>query len=312
MIDQEDMREGPMESASTGGILPIAVGYPERWRARQKIAIFLVLVATFAASLVLLRLFVPFGTNLIILTWTPRLADALGMWSVGLAGLIALAVVDRSLRDIGLELGLSKYLILALVVPLAYCAAIYVPVWLLGLGRFAGTSVLWSGMRSALIHLPLSLFVAAGEEFGWRGVLVPNLAHTTDFKRIALLPGAIWALWHYPDILFFDYNVGTPPLFALTCFSISLLGLGAFLSWLRLASNSIWPPVLFHGVHNSVIWGIFERATERDAVTPYLTTEFGAGFAVAGSVIGYLCWANLRRLVAQASKQLTSSNPPTL
>jgi membrane protease YdiL (CAAX protease family) len=299
------MRETLAEAVITSGVPPLATGDPERRRARQKIAIFLILVTAFAGALDVLRVLVPSGTNLIILTWTPRLADALAMWSVGIAGLIALAVIDRSLEDIGLRLGPPKYLFLALAIPITYCAAIYVPVWVLGLGRFAGTAALWTAMQSTLLHLPLRLLVAAGEEFGWRGVLVPNLARTVDIKLVAFLPGAIWALWHYPDILFFDYNVGTPFIFALTCFSVSLLGAGAFLSWLRLASNSIWPAVLFHAIHNSVISGIFDRVTEHNAMTFYFTTEFGAGQAVAGAVIGYLFWSklNLRTVWAKNFKR---------
>ena len=306
------MLDAPAELTDTG-MQPNEAGNPEQQRAWAKIAIFLVLVAAFAGTLDLLRVFVPFGTKLIILTWTPRLADAVAMWSVGLAGLIALVVIDRTLQDVGLKLGPPKYLLLALALPFVYCTAIYVPVWILGLGRFAGTSVLWTAILSVLVHLPLTLFVAAGEEFGWRGVLVPNLARTVDVTRVAFLPGAIWALWHYPDILFFGYNVGTPFIFALTCFSVSLIGLGAFLSWLRLASNSIWPAVVFHGVHNSVMLGIFDRATKYDAATLYITTEFGAGLAVVGAVIGYVFWSNLHHLPlepAATTPELTAKAGP--
>jgi membrane protease YdiL (CAAX protease family) len=159
----------------------------------------------------------------------------------------------------------------------------------------------------------LRLLVAAGEEFGWRGVLVPNLARTTGLNHVAFLPGAIWAFWHYPDILFFNYNVGTPMVFTVTCFSISLIGLGTFLSWLRLASNNIWPAVVFHGVHNSVLVGVFDRVTEVNDVTVYITTEFGAGLSIAGALIGYLFWSKLRSsggLILQA--QLPGSSPERL
>jgi membrane protease YdiL (CAAX protease family) len=182
---------------------------------------------------------------------------------------------------------------LAAALPFAIGAAIYLPVWFLGLGRFGGTTLLISAAQSALVHFPLHLFAAAGEELGWRGVLVPNLARTSGGKTIAFLPGAIWALWHYPDILFFDYNVGTPVIFALTCFSISLIGAGAFLSWLRLVSGSVWPAVVFHGTHNSIILGIFDRLTEPEAVTQYVTSEFGIGMSVVSAVIGGLCWFKL-------------------
>jgi uncharacterized protein len=283
-----------MELTGITDPVPPAISCVERRHARQKIAIFLSLVAASSISLYLLRLLIPFGTDLIAVTWTPRLADALGMWSVGLAGLIALAMIDRSVQGIGFALPPARYLILASTVPLIYCAAIYVPVWTLGLGSFAGASRLFAGIQSALIHFPIRLFVAAGEEFGWRGALVPNLARAADFKYVVFLPGVIWALWHYPDILFFDYNVGTPPMFAVACFSIFVVGLSIFFSWLRLASDSIWPAVILHAVHNSVIWSIFDGATEHDRMATYITTEFGAGAAVAGAVVGYLFGTKLK------------------
>jgi membrane protease YdiL (CAAX protease family) len=287
--------------------MPLAAGDPERRRARAKIAIFLALVAAFAGILDLLRVLVPFGTTLSILTWTPRFADALAMWSVALAGFIALVVIDRSLRDFGLKAGAPKYMFFALVLPVAYGAAVYVPVWVFQLGWFAGAPMLWAATLSAVLRLPLHLFVAAGEELGWRGVLVPNLARIADARYVAFLPGTIWALWHYPDILFFDYNVGTPFPFALTCFSISLIGQGAFLSWLRLASGSIWPAVVFHGIHNSVILGIFDRVTERGALTVYITTEFGVGFSIVSALVGYLFWSKLRSSGAENPKPPCSS-----
>jgi membrane protease YdiL (CAAX protease family) len=286
-----------MQSVSTESIEAsgaIEAGNPERKRALAKIVIFLVLVAAFAGIVDFLRLSVPFGTKLIILAWTPHLADTLAMWSVGFAGAISLVLVDRSLKDFGLKAALPKYTFLAMAVPFATGGAIYLPVWILELGGFGGTASLGSATLSALIHFPMHLFAAAGEELGWRGVLVPNLARTAGSKTIALVPGAIWALWHYPDILFFDYNVGTPAIFALTCFSISVIGVGAFLSWLRLASGSIWPAVVFHGVHNSVILGIFDRVTDPKAVTLYITSEFGIGLSIVSAAVGCLCWFKLQ------------------
>ncbi len=39
---------------------------------------------------------------------------------------------------------------------------------------------------------------AAGEEIGWRGFLVPELAKGLPFTAVALVSGIIWAAWHYP------------------------------------------------------------------------------------------------------------------
>jgi membrane protease YdiL (CAAX protease family) len=245
------------------------------------------LLSLFAGSIELARAIVPYGTQLVLSTWSPFLADMFGMWSVGIAGLLALALTDRSMSSIGFALPARRYLVLGSAIPVAYCAAIYVPVWLFAPWTFAGTAALSAGAAASLFHLPRSLFAAAGEELGWRGVLVPNLATVASPVSALLAPGMLWALWHYPDILFFGYNVGTPSVFALICFSIGLVGTGACLSWLRLASGSLWPAVLFHGVHNAVIWGVFERATSKGGATAYFMTEFGAGFALVGVAVGF-------------------------
>jgi membrane protease YdiL (CAAX protease family) len=45
-----------------------------------------------------------------------------------------------------------------------------------------------------------------GEEIGWRGFLVPEFAKTQSFPATALITGFIWAIWHYPVLLFADYH----------------------------------------------------------------------------------------------------------
>jgi membrane protease YdiL (CAAX protease family) len=39
---------------------------------------------------------------------------------------------------------------------------------------------------------------ATGEEIGWRGFLVPELAKALPFTGVALVSGLIWAASHYP------------------------------------------------------------------------------------------------------------------
>jgi uncharacterized protein len=255
--------------------------------ARRKLTLFLLLVAVFSAAIATLQMLVPPGTRLFI-NWSPASADICKMWSVGLAGLIALLAVDRSLRDLGRHFCDLRYFGVAALVPLIYGLAIYVPVWMLGIGEYRGQFLM--RLLMACLHLPMSMLFAAGEEIGWRGVLVPNLARTSGFATTTLLPGAIWALWHWPDIVFFGYNAGTPTAYALSCFSISLIGFGVFLSWLRLASNSVWPAVLYHGVHNTLIGGVFDRSTVSGSLTNYITTEFGFGMSAAAIAVGFLFW----------------------
>jgi len=39
---------------------------------------------------------------------------------------------------------------------------------------------------------------ALGEEFGWRGYMLPRLLVLTNARNTALVSGAIWAIWHLP------------------------------------------------------------------------------------------------------------------
>lgn len=264
----------------------------EKARARRKVVSFLVIVVVFSVVKVALQLYVPLGSRLLFVTWSPFVADALGMWSVGIAGLIVLLGIDHSVRDLGLRSCRPRYFIVAAAVPIIYCILIYVPAWLFGLGEFRGGWYFLTRLFLLLPHLPLSLLFAAGEELGWRGVLVPNLARAFGFTTAALVPGPVWAIWHWPDILLFGYRTEAGAVYSMLFFSLSLVGLGVFLTWLRLASGSLWPPVVFHGVHNVLIWSVFEAATDNGRFTVYFTTEFGVGLSIGAAIIGYLCWTS--------------------
>jgi len=51
----------------------------------------------------------------------------------------------------------------------------------------------------ATLGVLISCLTALGEEIGWRGFLVPQLASVTSFTKTALISGLIWAVWHYPN-----------------------------------------------------------------------------------------------------------------
>lgn len=96
------------------------------------------------------------------------------MWTPGVCAIVTQLVFNRPLANLGWRSGPLRYLALSILLPLMYCAAVYVPVWILGAGRFNGTF-----LRHVFPLLPLALvqnvFFALGEEIGWRGFLVPAL-----------------------------------------------------------------------------------------------------------------------------------------
>jgi len=231
------------------------------------------------------------------------------MWCPAVATATTCLVFRRNLRGLGWKPGKARYLLLGYALPLVTTAAVYGIVWLTGLGGFPNETTITvfneqlgtdfrPGM-AMLVHFALTatvtfalggLIPALGEEIGWRGYLVPELAKVTSFTGVAVISGVIWTLYHVPIMLFGDYNAGAPPLYTLAMFAIGLMGLSIVLAWLRLKSGSVWPAVILHASYNTFLQSYFDRYTVHNDVTPYLVGEFGVLIALALVIVGFLFW----------------------
>jgi membrane protease YdiL (CAAX protease family) len=247
------------------------------------------------------------------------------MWSPGAAALITQVIFHRSVRGLGWGVRPVKYLLAGYGLPVVYGLVVYGLVWLSGLAQLApealaqkaaaqlGLQVHSTGAFLAIYLLIMatagvvvSLGSALGEEIGWRGLLVPELAKETSFTATALISGGIWALWHYPVILFANYNSsGAPRGFGLICFTVMVLGLSFAFAWLRLKSGSLWVAALLHASHNLFIQQVFTPLTASGGWAPYLIDEFGVGLAVAAVVIAYLFW----RRRAEVARAVSAPQP---
>lgn len=101
----------------------------------------------------------------------------------------------------------------------------------------------------------LNMFLALGEEIGWRGFLYPWLKAKFGSRRGWLLGGIIWGTWHWPLIGLIGYEYGTDyvgfPLTGMLCFCIFSVVIGILCDWLYERSGSIWLPSLLHGAINA-------------------------------------------------------------
>lgn len=273
------------------------------------------LVLTFALSSILYYLIISAGTlraggGLYVLGL---------MWCPGTAALLTRLLYQRNLRGMGWRWGRTRYQLWSYLLPLGYAAAVYLPVWLFGLGELnldvAERAVTQLGLEPTAPFVTFLLFLlvagtlgvaqscvsALGEEIGWRGFLVPELAKVTSFTRVALISGAIWSLWHYPVLLFADYRAPTSTWFSLVCFTVMVLGISFPFAWLRLKSGSVWTGMLLHGSHNLFIQGVFDAMTKDTGVTYWIIGEFGAGLTLAGAVVAWLYWRQRAALPATST-----------
>lgn len=234
------------------------------------------------------------------------------MWCPGAAALVASLATRRPLRQVGWRWS-WRYAAIAYAIPVVYALVAYGATWALGLGRlpdpvFAGAILLRFGPGSAAtafgkflllqatLGVGFSCITALGEEIGWRGFLVPELARRSSLPRVALVSGAIWAVWHWPILLFADYNGGTRPWYSLACFTVLVLAIAFVFAWLRLASGSVWPAVILHASHNLWVQQVFDPLTGNTGPTPWVIGEFGAALALVAVPAAYFAWRAARRL----------------
>jgi uncharacterized protein len=198
------------------------------------------------------------------------------VWSPGLAALITVFAFQRNVKGIGWRLGKPCYLLIGYGLPLVECSFVYGVVWLAGLGGLRGDVP--GAARTLLVITPGLLggiFLALGEEIGWRGLLVPQLARLTTFTKTALLSGGIQAVWHWPFVLFADFSSAAPPWYALSILTITVTLAGFSAAWLRLRSGSLWLVVLAHASFNLYVQSGFNPLTVDTGVTEYIVDEFG-------------------------------------
>ncbi len=247
------------------------------------------------------------------------------MWSPGLAAILAGLIVSRRLTDFGLRLGALKYLPAAWLLPIFSALLVYGIAW--GTGLETAPSPLFLKRAAATLHLTgawhteivLRAFLyistmgllnlgALGEELGWRGYLFPELNRWLGFQRAALVSGIIWALWHWPLIMWGHYSSGIPLSYALLCITVMTASSGVWFAWFRLKSGSIWPCFILHSVHTAVIQKFFDRITLDHGYGKYFTTEFGAGLALTS--LGLACWIWSRSRQADERPMAISGIPP--
>ena len=230
-----------------------------------------------------------------------RMLPVLGlMWCPGTAAILLRLFTQRDLRGTGWGLGHIRWQGLSYVLPLVTALVVYGVVWVAGIGGVSTSEMLKqaNGMLSlptllivlATFGLVQGAFFALGEEIGWRGFLVPELAKVGNFNTITLVSGIAWSVYHYPLILFANYNAGTPKWFAMIAFTWMVMASATIYAWMRLKSGSVWTGVILHASHNLFVQSVFDPLTADRGITKYVTTEFGVGLAMAYTVIAIYFW----------------------
>lgn len=230
------------------------------------------------------------------------------MLSPALASLITLKIRKRPISSLPWRLKELKYLRLAYITPLLYVSIAYVLIWLFGFGNLINTERIlqWSdelGIDSSnqtlvivvMIFLLLTVGViknlgsTLGEEVGWRGFLIFELRKVMSFKAVAIVSGGIWAIWHFP-LLNLIYGNSENLLLHIGAFTIMIIGISVILAYYTFKSESLWPAVLYHSVHNIYIQKICTPLTISNDKTTFWIDEYGFMIPITTTIFAIYFW----------------------
>ncbi|MBN4046489.1 CPBP family intramembrane metalloprotease [bacterium AH-315-P15] len=229
------------------------------------------------------------------------------MWSPAVAALITLRLRGRKISSLPWGWGKWRYNIGAFLVPVLYVAAAYALIWQFGLGGFPNEETLaeWAGdlglegvsSRTVILVMVLimgtvgcirAMSTIVGEEIGWRGFFIWELRKVMPFGGVAIFSGVIWALWHWPIVVFYG---GGNPVLQMAAFTVMITAMSVILAYFTFKSNSLWPAVMFHAAHNVYFDKIFDPLTRYGENTSLWAGEYGGlMLPITASVLALYFW----------------------
>lgn len=224
------------------------------------------------------------------------------MWIPGIAGIITASKYYKKEKALGMKIGKIKYILAGIVIPIVYLLISYAVAWLAVEDKTIGVNTLaeMMGYQSSIgiapaLYLGIFLFTglfssclsAAGEEIGWRGFMYPVMERVIGRKKALLFSGLIWAVWHMPLIIAGLYQAKTTLLYGLCMFAVELTLMSIIMSWLRVASNSVWPAIFLHASHNLFDQTVFQPMSTNSYV-PYWAGEQGFVTVLVVLVIAFV------------------------
>mgnify|MGYP006286055395 CR=1 FL=1 len=219
----------------------------------------------------------------IVLAWVAPVGLTAAMIGVGLALLDTTVTTEYS--AFLLELGFTETEAVDTVAELE-ATGVPVVVLLTGLGLVLGGT--------------LFALAAFGEELGWRGLLLTELA-PLGFWKLSLLTGLVWGIWHTPLILL-GLQFPDEPVVGILSMTAATVALSPVYTYLTVRAQSVLAATFFHGSFNlGVFTSVFLAGGGELVISP-----FGVVGIVSALLAIAACVAHDRLL---ADEQITTGEP---
>lgn len=148
---------------------------------------------------------------------------------------------------------------------------VFISAYFSGLSKYGDAfSISWLWLFLQLVMFKLFLGGGFGEEFGWRGFMLPEMTKKYSYLYSTLVIGLVWALWHLPA--FFLSNKGQED--PLLPFFIQVLAFSFMFTWFYMRSReSVLIVALLHASFNASMT-LMEKVYRPELLSETYTTYY--------------------------------------
>jgi len=196
---------------------------------------------------------------------TMRIAQAFGafgMFSPAIAHLLTRIITKEGYKNLRLFpnfKGNMRYYLAAVGVKILESVVATLMFWGIFLDGENVFSLGEGGVGIALLLAQISysvivFFPAFGEEWGWRGYMMPKLMELMPKPAAVIVGGVIWGLWHAPlTVSGHNFGLDYPgfPFLGIACMCGLCIVENAFFTLLTERTGSIYPASIAHMVNNN-------------------------------------------------------------
>lgn len=146
----------------------------------------------------------------------------------------------------------KKAMLFGCLYPVCFIAVCALLALALKQGTFTAPAdpVVWG--ITMLVTVFVGLFSAFGEEYGWRGYLLPNLTLRYGRRKAVMLTGLVWSLYHIPSVYLLARLTGMENPLLVCGIQASVVFVSNFaFSYCYYLSESIIPVIFYHSVWNA-------------------------------------------------------------
>lgn len=190
----------------------------------------------------------------------------IGMLIPSVAHILTRLITKEGFDDLYMQLNIKgnvRYYVASILVKLVEALVYIFLLWRVFIPEFKFTDIFCgnkSGTAPAVFMIQMSgtlvLIVSFfGEEWGWRGYMMPKLLEITSKPVAIIVGGVIWGLWHAP-LTMSGHNFGVDypgfPYLGILFMCLDCICFNAFLTLLTERTKSILPASICHGINNNM------------------------------------------------------------